>query len=324
PLLLASVPRRLNASQRAQQPGLDRRRVQIGLALHGLGRAAEAAADAHLDALAAERRAAGAPALALALGPWDAGRPADEALHARMARFGTPVLTDREALALFDAALGTGEPALAALHLDRAALRARAGEPVGPLAGLLGTQGTAAAADAEGARLVRRLLKLPAAEREGALLALVRRHVADVLGLAAPEAVEPDRAFQELGFDSLAAVELRRRLEAATGLRLPATLVFDHPNALATAGLLAVSITPVEADPAALLLDDIDRLEAALHALGDADAAHPRIAARLDALARRWHDAGGPAADGADAVRDTEFASDDELFDILDGELGAL
>ena len=66
----------------------------------------------------------------------------------------------------------------------------------------------------------------------------MRSHIATVLGSTSPEAIDPDRAFQELGFDSLTAVEMRNRLKAATGLALSPTLIFDYPNSAALAGYI--------------------------------------------------------------------------------------
>ena len=78
--------------------------------------------------------------------------------------------------------------------------------------------------------LLQRLEGLPEDEQHAVLLDLVRSHIATVLGNTTPEAIDPDRAFQELGFDSLTAVEMRNRLKAATGLALSPTLIFDYPN----------------------------------------------------------------------------------------------
>ncbi|MEU7283561.1 type I polyketide synthase, partial [Streptomyces sp. NPDC045431] len=211
--------------------------------LGAAGQANYAAANVFLDALAAQRKAAGLPAVSMAWGLWAEGTgmtgQLGEADIERLRRQGFPAMTTTEGLALFDQALDSAEPLLLLLHLGMAALRAQAA--AGLLQGILRdlvrvpTRKAAAASAAGTGSLADRLARLPEAERDSLLLDLVSTHVADVLGHESADAVESDRAFKELGFDSLTAVELRNRLTTATGLRLPATLVFDHPTARSAA-----------------------------------------------------------------------------------------
>ncbi|RKN07440.1 SDR family NAD(P)-dependent oxidoreductase [Streptomyces radicis] len=193
-----------------------------------------AAANAFLDALAAHRRAHGLPAQALAWGPWSQASgmagTLNEADRTRMERGGILPLANRDGLTLFDAALRTGEPAAIPLKLNLAAVRASGSVP-DVLRGLIPvvTRGTARTrADADGIR--QRLVGLTEDQRLDTLLTLVRAQAAGTLGYAGPEAVGPERTFRDLGVDSLAAMELRNGLGRATGLKLPATLVFDYPT----------------------------------------------------------------------------------------------
>ncbi|MFT7834574.1 type I polyketide synthase [Saccharothrix sp. BKS2] len=199
-----------------------------------------AAANAYLDALAAHRRAAGLPATSMAWGLWGLDDSAmtgtlDADDLARLSRGGVLPLTEREGLALFDAALAAGEALVVPAKLDPAGLREQ-GDALSPLLrGLAGpVRRTAAKAPVAGG-LGDRLAALPEAEAREAVLDLVTGHIAAVLGHATSAAVDPGRAFQDLGFDSLTAVEFRNALSAAAGLRLPATLVFDHPTPVALA-----------------------------------------------------------------------------------------
>lgn len=153
------------------------------------------------------------------------------------------------------------------------------------------------------------------------LLDLVRAEVAAVLGHPSAAAVAADRAFQELGFDSLAAVELRKRLGRAAGLKLPAALVFDYPTARATAGYLDIALAPVTADPAVPVLLEVDRLADLLAGTLPDGIELTRITTRLEALLRGWQDAHGNA-DPPEPARHYDAASDDELFAALDSELG--
>ncbi|WTL60401.1 SDR family NAD(P)-dependent oxidoreductase [Nocardia sp. NBC_01499] len=209
-----------------------------------------AAANVFLDALAAQRHSLGLPATAMAFGLWDVHTGMIEELdeaERRMRAQGLPALPVDEALSLFDAALRTDDAVVVPLRMDQAVLRARAAGLPALLRGLvrMPVRQLARAAIAGDAALRARLSESTAAERDRVLLELVRTAVAAVLGHDSAAAIEPGRAFQELGFDSLAAVELRNQLNAATGLRLPATLVFDYPNAAAVVGHLATVLAGV-------------------------------------------------------------------------------
>ncbi|WP_345006407.1 beta-ketoacyl synthase N-terminal-like domain-containing protein, partial [Streptosporangium album] len=207
-----------------------------------------AAANAFLDALAVHRRAQGLAATSLAWGLWAGpgmgGELADDDRR-RLSRGGVIPLPVAEGLALFDAATGLSDPALVPAKLDAAALRTQ-GDSLPPmLRGLVGRTGRRAVSAGPEATssLGEQLARLPQAERHDAVLRLVRAHVAGVLGYGSPDAIEPGRAFQDLGFDSLASVELRNVLGTATGLRLPPTLVFDYPSSAALAGHLLAQVS---------------------------------------------------------------------------------
>ncbi|MGW0916902.1 SDR family NAD(P)-dependent oxidoreductase, partial [Streptomyces sp. NPDC002784] len=229
----------------------------------GPGQANYAAANVFLDALAQHRRAQGLPATSLAWGLWAqasamTGHLADTDIN-RVAKNGFVPLTDRTGIALFDAAAARDEAHFVAAQVDTAALRAAvAGKPVPLLLrGLVrGTaRRTAETGDADRtgtlAGLAARIAALAPAERERHLLDLVRSHVAAVLGHTTPGSVDAERPFKDLGFDSLTAVELRNRVNAATGLRLPAALTFDHPTPAAVARLVAGELSGVRDDSAA-------------------------------------------------------------------------
>ncbi|GAA1952188.1 type I polyketide synthase [Amycolatopsis minnesotensis] len=228
------------------------------------GQTAYAAANAFLDALAEQRRAAGLPALSVAWGPWaGAGMAAQGA--SRLKASGLPPLDPRLALMALGQALGERRATVTIADVDWSAFTGGGVPPV--LAGLPEAQSTAPVARPRprGSGLRDRLAALPSGERRHELLELVRGTAAAVLGYAEPGDIAPGRAFSDLGFDSLTAVDLRNRLGAATAVTLPSSLVFDHPNATAlaehlltelgigTAASAVVRGAAVEAEPIAIV-----------------------------------------------------------------------
>ncbi|MET9894318.1 type I polyketide synthase [Streptomyces sp. NPDC006465] len=294
------------------------------------GQANYAAANAFLDALAHHRRSRGLPAVSLSWGLWAqasgmTGHLDDSDLR-RIGQGGILPLEGAEALDLLDAALGLGRPALAPVRLDAAALRSRAAE-TGAVPGVLRALVRAADTGAvAGDDLLRRLAGLDEEGRRTAVLTLVREAAAAVLGHADPQALEEDLPFKDLGFDSLTGVSLRNRLGTATGLRLPATLVFDHPTTRALADWLLSRLEPSEAGTAPILTE-LDGIAAELTRLGADSGLRDQVADRLRALLRDVA-ATGDTDSGEDHGRDggerIASASAEEIFDLIDNELGVV
>ncbi|NBM21114.1 phosphopantetheine-binding protein, partial [Streptomyces sp. GC420] len=179
--------------------------------------------------------------------------------------------------------------------------------------------------------LSERLADLNEAQREQYVLQTVTTLVAEVLKHPDPSGIAPDRPFQDLGFDSLTAVELRNRLSRATGLALAATVVFDHPNPAALAAHVRDAAAPVTAGSFRAVQDDLDRLEASLTALPDDGGTRAEVTARLRELLERLSGAGAGAArsaapasgtDVADVAELIASASADDIFDFIDTQLG--
>ncbi|MBT2210871.1 type I polyketide synthase [Actinomadura sp. NEAU-AAG7] len=282
-----------------------------------------AAANTYLDALARHPLPGGARTVSIAWGLWTPVTTMTDHLtgehHRRLSRHGVVPLTPEDGLGLFDAALRTREPVVVAARLNLPALREQAGRGVlSPLFEGLVPAAARGGDAAPGESLARRLAGLDEGGRHALVLETVRSTAAAVLGHTTG-AVEADQAFKELGFDSLTAVELRNRLNAATGLRLPATLIFDRPTPAALARHIHDELAPDDTG-AASAAEDLDRLEERLAGLSDDERARTAITARLEAMLRRWGT--GPAEEAPAEEERIRDASTAEIFDFIDTELG--
>ncbi|RLK24969.1 acyl transferase domain-containing protein [Micromonospora sp. M71_S20] len=288
------------------------------------GQSAYAAGNAFLDALAAHRRGRGLTATSVAWGPWADGGMATGEAQQLLARRGLTAMAPADAVHAMRYAVGLPRAALTVVDVDwavfapayasarprpllddiaeaREALHAHAGE-----------QQPGGVADA----LREHLLTLPRPERVRHLVDLVRTHASAVLGHAGTDRVKPQRAFKELGFDSLTAVELRNRLTGATGLPLPATLVFDYPNPAVLAENLLDGLVPEAAQA-----DDGDPAEAAVRqALAAIPLARLREAGLLDLLLNLTDADGGAGDESTDEALDLDELDTDTLVRLaLDG-----
>lgn len=306
-----------------------------------------AAANSFLDGLAAYRRAHSLAGLSVAWGLWEEAsamtRHLGDADRARMSRVGLAPLSSRQALALLDDAMPADRSVLVAARLDTSALGS-AGAALPPmLRGLaarparrvIADAGAAAAASASGLRS--RLHGLTAEQRQRELVDLVCTDAATVLGHSTAD-ISAERAFQDLGFDSLTAVELRNRLKAATGLTLSPTLIFDHPTPFALAEhlhtQLGVTTTQDEPDRMARFNDIARELRTLIDQPGWSpddkallDARLQTLSAALSAPSPRpepdeLHDDYDKYDDYDDYDDAIETATDAQLFAILDEEVG--
>ncbi|MGV9271621.1 SDR family NAD(P)-dependent oxidoreductase, partial [Kitasatospora sp. NPDC003701] len=270
-------------------------------AFGGPGQASYAAGNTFLDALAQYRRAAGLPGVSLAWGPWTRDGGMTGTLAAvdvrRIARTGMPELTPADGAALFDAALAVDRAVVLPVRFDLAALRAQ-GEVPALLRGLVRARvrRSAVAGSSAADDLTRRLSTLRADERQEVLLDVVRAQIALVLGHAGAAEVDASRAFQDLGFDSLTAVELRNRLAEVVGVRLPATVVFDYPSAEVLVRFLLDELFDGEAE--------VSRVAAGLPSVVDDPVVIVGMACRYPGGVRSPEGLWRLVADGVDAISD--------------------
>ncbi|MFF7634693.1 SDR family NAD(P)-dependent oxidoreductase [Kitasatospora sp. NPDC008050] len=303
------------------------------------GQANYAAANTFLDALAAHRRAHGLAGLSLAWGLWeqDSGMAGalDEAGRARLGRGGIVPVPTAQALELFDLALTQDRALLVPARLDVGGL-GQDGEPVPPmLRGLVPTTGRRKARDVvDASAFQQRLAGRGEAEQVKVLQEHILNQLAAVLGHSSAAALDGRSGFLEIGLDSLTAVEFRNTLNRDTGLRLPATTLFDYPTPAELAAFLRTEFAPAAeagaagqnaagystADPATFTAE-LDRLEAGLAGLGSdtRDGLALRLQSVLNHLTELQLAADSAAA--AATVR-IDAATDDEIFDFIDNELG--
>jgi acyl carrier protein len=299
------------------------------------GQPGYAAANAYLDALAEARRGRGLAGTSVAWGPWDGGGMTDREGGRQLQRRGLTPADPALAARALGQALDGGETQVTVAEVDWArfappfTLR-RSSPLIGDLpevrqalADGAGIAGGDPADRGAGTALSQRLAGLPPAERDRVLVSVIRAEAAAVLGHSPAEAAEvigSGRAFRDLGFDSLTAVELRDRLAAATGLRLPATLVFDYPTPAVLAGYLRAEGFADDAAPVPLA-EEFDRLELLLSGAAADEAARELVTGRLQGLLSKWG-AAGDQQESHSVARKIESASDDEIFTFIHEELG--
>jgi NAD(P)-dependent dehydrogenase (short-subunit alcohol dehydrogenase family)/acyl carrier protein len=279
------------------------------------GQANYAAANSHLDALAAALRARGRAATAIAWGPWQGAGMAGADVTDRMRRGGVLPLPVGTALAALERVAVGDDAAVVVADIDWA--RYGAGLLAGPHRSLVEQlpelRDLAAAGSLPSSDGLEDLVALPPEDRDRLLRRLVRTRVAAVLGHVGGERIGDTTPFRELGFDSLTAIELRNVLAAATGLTLPATVVFDHPSVADLAAHLRDGLVPAAVPARERLAADVDRLAAELAGPDLADDDRDHLLDRLRALLARPAPraaADAPALDTADA---------EELYALLDG-----
>ncbi|WP_327682112.1 type I polyketide synthase [Kitasatospora sp. NBC_00458] len=329
-----------NLSELAQEQGLSAFVLLGSLpgVIGGARQAGRLAASAFADTLVEQRRARQLAATSLAYGPLaadagDGGAAApDCAADERLLALGVNALAVPTAGTAFQQALAGGRESTVVADVTwPRLLTALAAVRPSPLLGDLPearelrarTEAAGNRTESDAAFLAQRLETLGDGEAEEFLVQLVATQVAQALGHASAESVDSGRAFRDLGFDSLSAVDLRNRLNAATGLRLPVTVVFDHPTPAALARQLWRRIGEGRAPRRSLpVTGQLDQLERSLAELATPeDTQRVEITARLRALLSTWTARHEPEQDAFDSGLDLENVTAEELFDVLDQEL---
>ena len=292
-----------------------------------------AAGNAFLDALIESRRARGVVGTSVAWGPWAGGGMADSdgavaALQSRGLRFLDGDLGISALASVVDG--GGGVVTVADVDWARFAEVFTLRRPSPLLADLPEVQDARADAAEHGdgpgsaaTALAEQLAGRSRAEQDRILVHLVRTEAATVLGYASIDSVGAARAFKDLGFDSLTAVELRNRLNKATGRRLAATIVFDYPTSAALASHLRAALSPDGEDTAPPVFSELDALESLLAGVPANSEIRADVTVRLRSVLSKWigaEDAGSGSGNGA--AEQLEAATADEVLNFIDNELG--
>jgi acyl transferase domain-containing protein len=295
---------------------------------------AYAAANAFLDGLAQRRRARGLTATSVAWGAWDGGGMStfSPQIQAQLAQSGLALMAPDLAVSALAQAVGQDETCVVVTDMrwDTFAPRFTALRPsplfdeLPEVCQALSQAGSEPATGAERAtpEFVQRLQGLSAVERARLLVELVRTEVSVVLGHSTTSTVAAERAFNAIGFDSLTAVQLRNRLVTATGLRLSRTVVFDHPTPRALADHLFAELDSLRADASLVVLTDLDAVEVALSAAADDEVLRSRVSLRLREVVAKWESL--TSTSDVDGELDLDEATDDEIFRLVDSQLGPL
>nr|WP_282434881.1 SDR family NAD(P)-dependent oxidoreductase [Nocardia panacis] len=294
------------------------------------GSAAYAAANAYLDGLAHDRRTRGLTATALAWGGWAGGGMVEADGSAELLSHGSSIadflalngvrLMDPDlALQALSQAVGRGETTMTIADIEwrrfapiYAASRDRCllHELSDAQAALQAEQAEAEAEALAGLR--ERAAGLSESDRYAAVLEMVCGQVAAVLGYSGAEAIDVDRNFRDLGFDSLTAVEARNRLNTITGLRLPATLVFDYPTPNAVTGYILQELFDTTESVEDSFLEDLERFESTLRRIDPDIAGSDSVTRRIEGIIEKLRELKTPDNIGN--------ADDSSLIDSLDPE----
>ncbi|NYV74739.1 SDR family NAD(P)-dependent oxidoreductase [Streptomyces sp. UH6] len=282
--------------------------------------------NAVLDALAVHRRSRGLPATSVAWGAWAGGGMAEGDFGDTLSRHGLREMKPELATGALQQALEQDETSLLIADIDwerfYTAFTAIRSSPL--LEDIPEVKAVARAMAESGggdepSELVQRLAGLTEQEQENVLVELIRECVSAVLGFSGNEAVPVRKAFREMGFDSVTAVELRNRLSSRTGLKLPVTTAFDYPTSKTLAAFMRDRLLQDGEAVATAALEELDRIETAMASVAADDVGRTRVLLRMKAMVAAWQESHGDAPASAAEI---DSASDDEMFQLLGEKFG--